>query len=204
MPKWPSEKEREFNRRRCAEWREKRRGDITPKKTISRDNRRAAIATGDLTYDRGYPCKLGGHAPAIFYVSNRECVACALARGTNPKHLAGNKKRTQNYREKHPSRVKQSSKKWAAKNAHTINAKTGRRRAKKKHASVAWANESIMKEMYQLARIISDATGIPHDVDHIVPLRSDLVCGLHWEINLQIIPASDNSRKGNRHWPDMA
>jgi hypothetical protein len=40
-------------------------------------------------------------------------------------------------------------------------------------------------------------------VDHVVPLKSPLVCGLHCEANLELIPANDNFRKGNRHWPDM-
>lgn len=46
-------------------------------------------------------------------------------------------------------------------------------------------------------------TGIQHQVDHIVPLRHPLVCGLHCEANLQVIPALDNQRKSNRIWPNM-
>jgi len=37
----------------------------------------------------------------------------------------------------------------------------------------------------------------PHHVDHIVPLVSQLVCGL------QILDAKANIEKGNRSWPDM-
>jgi hypothetical protein len=40
-------------------------------------------------------------------------------------------------------------------------------------------------------------------VDHIVPLVSKFVCGLHCEANLQLLPGPENQRKGNRVWPDM-
>jgi hypothetical protein len=40
-------------------------------------------------------------------------------------------------------------------------------------------------------------------VDHIVPLKSEMVCGLHCEANLQILGASANVAKRNHWWPDM-
>jgi hypothetical protein len=42
-----------------------------------------------------------------------------------------------------------------------------------------------------------------HDVDHIVPLTSKFVCGLHCEANLQYLPSRVNQSKKNRYWPDM-
>lgn len=83
-----------------------------------------------------------------------------------------------------------------------------RREIIKLNAIPSWSvdnelNDLVIKEVYVLAKLRSELTGIKHHVDHIVPLRSKLVCGLHIWNNLQVIPAVENLKKGNRVWPDM-
>ncbi len=41
------------------------------------------------------------------------------------------------------------------------------------------------------------------DIDHIVPLKSKIVCGLHCLENLQYLPSAENQAKKNYFWPDM-
>lgn len=83
-------------------------------------------------------------------------------------------------------------------------AQTMKRYARKVSATPAWADQSAILAFYQEAARITKETGIQHQVDHIVPLLSKMVCGLHVQNNLQILDKSSNIKKGNRHWPDQA
>jgi len=55
-----------------------------------------------------------------------------------------------------------------------------------------------IKSIYARARLISEWTGIPHHVDHVIPLKAKNCSGLHVPWNLQIITARENVRKRNR------
>lgn len=92
---------------------------------------------------------------------------------------------------------------WRKENKHIEAAQSSKRRAYRKKATPSWANEFIIGEFFELAALRTKATGIEFQVDHIVPLKSDRVCGLHVEHNLQIISKRENVRKRNRYWPDM-
>ena len=107
------------------------------------------------------------------------------------------------YREQNSDALRVKYKEWGAKNRHIQAAHAKARHARKLQAMPAWANKAAMQRFYEEAHRLVSETGMPHDVDHIVPLKSKQVCGLHVEHNLQVLPATDNRRKNNRHWPDM-
>lgn len=58
-------------------------------------------------------------------------------------------------------------------------------------------------EMDKMRVVYRKAQELGMQVDHVVPLRHKLVCGLHCWWNLQLLTRSENSRKKNRAWPDM-
>lgn len=99
--------------------------------------------------------------------------------------------------------VSASGKTYNRQAPHKELAKYAKRRASKKQAVPVWMNKDAVEAVYEKARKFSEITGEPFHVDHIVPLTSDIVCGLHWEGNLQILPGVENLSKANRVWPDM-
>jgi transcription initiation factor TFIIIB Brf1 subunit/transcription initiation factor TFIIB len=70
--------------------------------------------------------------------------------------------------------------------------------ARRRRRNVAWADEKAITRIYAAANRISRDTGIPHEVDHVIPLQGRKVSGLHVETNLQIIPMPVNRAKGNK------
>lgn len=102
--------------------------------------------------------------------------------------------------EKFRQRNSEEQKRRYARDPSVFAAIGAKRRARE--AAPAWANKDIIKSLYALARAYTKTLGIKCVVDHIVPLQSDLVCGLHCEANLQVMFDSDNKAKGNRMWPD--
>lgn len=104
---------------------------------------------------------------------------------------------------KNKDRFERMRKDWSQKNKHIEMERVRRRQATKRQATPKWADVRKMREIYRLAIQRSKETGTKWSVDHIVPLTSPVVCGLHVEHNLQLLPFSDNVRKSNRSWPDM-
>ena len=73
---------------------------------------------------------------------------------------------------------------------------TAKRRAVKLNATVAWADNDLIADLYKYASIMR-AHGMPAEVDHIVPLQGELVCGLHTHDNLTVVLLEHNRAKRN-------
>lgn len=67
----------------------------------------------------------------------------------------------------------------------------------------AWADRAKLRWLRARVKILTALHGEQYSMDHIVPLRHPLVCGLHVENNIELMPEVENRRKGNNWWPDM-
>ena len=68
-------------------------------------------------------------------------------------------------------------------------------------ATPVWLSPAQLKQIegfYEEARVLSERDGERYEVDHIIPLHGDDVCGLHVPWNMQVLKKSENNAKGNR------
>lgn len=70
--------------------------------------------------------------------------------------------------------------------------------AERRIKKVKWAKWSQFKWFYAEARRLTGVTGKEWNVEHIYPVTSDWVCGLHTPDNLRVATLRENMRKGNR------
>jgi 5-methylcytosine-specific restriction endonuclease McrA len=90
---------------------------------------------------------------------------------------------------------------WKQNNLVQVRADTKARRRKHRQATPPWLTrkqKSEIRGLYQMAITMTQTTGEQYVVDHIVPLRSDEVCGLHVPWNLRVITQEENLKKSNK------
>ena len=90
---------------------------------------------------------------------------------------------------------------WKENNKLQVRADTKARRRKHRQATPPWLSrkhKSEIRQLYQIAITMSQTTGEQYVVDHIIPLRSNFVCGLHVPWNLRVITQEENLKKSNK------
>jgi len=102
------------------------------------------------------------------------------------------------WRQKNLEKDDAALRQWKENNPGAMSTIYAKRRAGRLKAVPAWANMSAIREIYRQARELG------MHVDHIIPLKGKLVCGLHVDNNLQLLAPADNMRKRNRFDPEEA
>ena len=113
---------------------------------------------------------------------------------------------TNRWRRANPEKHREYQARWRNKPStkHTQRAALARYRSNKLQRTPSWLTEDdhfIIAEIYDLCQQRTKCTGVPHEVDHIIPLQGELVSGLHVPDNLQVLTAYDNHVKSNSYSP---
>ena len=133
----------------------------------------------------------GGYAP--------RCKPCAIDVASSWYFANKERKRAYDAKRRKDKRhlFRGASKRWRDSNPQKKNADTNSRRRRLKECMPKWMSPSLMKCFYEQAQRVTQCTGVPHHVDHVIPLHGRKVSGLHVPWNLQVIPAFKNLSKGN-------
>jgi hypothetical protein len=112
------------------------------------------------------------------------------------------RQRTRQWRALNPDTFKQAVRRWAVAHRDRCAAYIRERRRMEAQAMLG-CHKRDLRPIYDQAVALTRQTGIRHNVDHIVPLRHPLVCGLHVPANLQVLTAEQNRLKHNSFTPLM-
>lgn len=106
------------------------------------------------------------------------------------------------WRAKNPAKVaeinKRAGRKWSAENKGKRLASVRARQIAKMQRTPKWAEVEAISAIYAACAEMTRVTGIPHEVDHIIPLQGRSASGLHVATNLQIMPRGENRAKRNK------
>lgn len=183
--------------------------------------REEAKKTGSKYYFTGQPCKHGHVAPRKTKGACIECLKVEWAKGneTRADYFREYNKRedvkdrkNEWYQENREAVINNAATRpahvlreyrnaWKVNNKTQVLADNKVRRRKHREATPPWLTrkqKSEIRQLYQIAITMTQTTGEQYVVDHIVPLRSHEVCGLHVPWNLRVITQEENLKKSNK------
>lgn len=176
-------------------------------------SRKEALLAGEVTYFTGKEC-INGHM-ALRKVSDGHCLACNIQRRKDNRDKQNkataswrNSEKGREWKEKNREKLLAY---WAARDASPSEKYLGQRRRYdafvkmlKRRATPFWLSKEqtlAMRRFFERAAALTESTGVKHEVDHVVPLNGDSVCGLNVPWNLQILTKSENAKKSNKYAP---
>ena len=184
-------------------------------------SRAEAKATGAKHYFTGEPCKHGHVAPRKTKGACIECLRVDWGKKNvvrveyfrqynrrssvkdrkNDWYVANRDKVIQTAATRPAAALREYRNTWKRNNILQVRADTKARRRKHRLATPKWLTrrqKSEIRQLYEIAITMTKTTGEQYVVDHIVPLRSEFVCGLHVPWNLRVITREENLAKSNQ------
>ena len=180
-----------------------------------------AKKTGSKYYFTGQPCKHGHIALRKTKGSCLDCLKVEWAKGNETRaeyfkqynQSEASQKAKREYYERNKKQViaraaarpveqrRLHREKYKAQNPELYKAFTSVRRRRHKNATPKWITPEqklAMRNLYLKAQELSKIAGQRYVVDHIIPLISESVCGLHVPWNLRVITQEENLKKSNK------
>lgn len=142
------------------------------------------------------------------YLSNKEQV-CKRNKEWAQNNKEERNKMSQKWRDENRKKFRESCKKSKEKNKAKVIEHNIKRLKGLKHSTPKWADINYMNDVYSNCREANnlfESLGLNSwkmQVDHIHPLKNELICGLHNQFNLQVISAQENLKKSNKFYPDF-
>ena len=146
-------------------------------------------------------CKVCRNLESKEWYENNKERRLKLSKEWNKENKEQKRKNDNNWWRKNPDKRYSKFKRFHENNPHKNAEYIAKRRAAKLQRTPEWLTDDhlwMIKEVYELAQLRSEATKVDHHVDHIVPLQGKDVSGLHVPWNLQVIPWYDNLSKSNK------
>jgi 5-methylcytosine-specific restriction endonuclease McrA len=179
--------------------------------------RKEAKETGNKYYFTGIPCTRGHIA---LRKTKGVCVECMkedwvldnAKRAEKPKSEAAKEAGIRYYQKnryaviaraaaRSHEEVRGYKDKYKAANPELYKALVSVRKRRHRAATPPWITKEQKlqtRQMYLEAQRLTKLTGERYVVDHIIPLRSDIVCGLHVPWNLRVMTQEENLKKSNK------
>lgn len=166
--------------------------DSLPRRQLAKKN-------GEITYQGYKPCSKCSNLER--YTSNGSCVKCEREKGLqkllDDELMAPyrTKEKDAKNRERRRETIRENNKRYSQTEKGKISSclRSSNRRARLRNQLPEDADFDKIKQIYAECRRISKETGIPHEVDHIIPIAKG---GLHHQDNLQILTMNENRQKG--------
>jgi hypothetical protein len=110
---------------------------------------------------------------------------------------------TKDWRKRNQKQHKDIKKIWCNSNIDKCRASSAKRRATKLKATPKWLSKEQFQEIQEFYTLAQELAWLNQDgkalqVDHIVPLQNEFVCGLHVPWNLQLLSEKENLIKHNK------